>query len=79
LQYGKFSQRFFEPTQLEKTFHLQEKERLACQVRIMRDKSDMVLYKEFWRIRHPEKGLAEKGEGVRNRLRYGQVRCIAVL
>jgi len=24
----------------------------------------MVLYKEFWRIRHPEKGLAEKGEGL---------------
>jgi len=33
-----------EPTPIEKTFNLKEKERLACQARIVRDKSDMVLY-----------------------------------
>ncbi len=33
-----------EPTPLEKSFKLKEKERLACQARIVRDKSDMVLY-----------------------------------
>lgn len=33
-----------EPTPMEKSFNLKEKERLACQARIIRDKADMVLY-----------------------------------
>jgi len=33
-----------EPTPVEKSFNLKEKERLACQARIIRDKSNIVLY-----------------------------------
>lgn len=33
-----------EPTQIEQSFDLKEKERLACQARVVRDKSDIVIY-----------------------------------
>lgn len=33
-----------EPTHLEKNFNLKEKERLACQARVVRDKSDITVY-----------------------------------
>jgi len=33
-----------EPTQIEQSFDLKEKERLACQARIVRDKSDVIIY-----------------------------------
>lgn len=33
-----------EPTQIEKSFELREKERLACQARIVRDQSDMTIF-----------------------------------